>query len=285
MASPTYDDIFEYARRVQSVSQEARDMFIIATQNIDFDDWTTAAEELRTVITQIVDYYGLASSELGAQWYEYCHELGTGRGYTAIVGETSRYSVRSDVNAVLDKMFDGAIDEHRALELLKGVVTDQVQKQARDTILSNLNDEYLEAKRLGSDTFAAQLGYARVPVGDTCAFCIMLASRGFVYASERSASQTRLGNKYHPNCNCTVVPFTQAHTIPGYEGLLEKYERMYRDADKARRSGNLPKELKKHIEVTRREHNERYMKGEASERWRSYNEITMIMRWQNEGLH
>ena len=285
MPAPTYDDIYDYARQVQAVSQEARKAYLAAVKDIDFTDWARAAEQLRGVITEIVEYFGLASSDLGAQWYEYCRSLGVGRGYTAIVGEVSRYSVRSDVNASIDKLFNGEISEQELLSQLAGVVTNQVQKQARDTILGNLNEDYLAAKKSGNKKLADSIGYARVTVGDSCAFCIMLASRGFVYTSEYSATKTKLGYKYHENCNCTAVPFHKAHTIPGYSEQLEEHERMYRKADNARRSGDIPDELKERIKEAKREHNERYDAGETSERWRSFNEITMIMRWQNEGLH
>ena len=46
--------------------------------------------------------------------------------------------------------------------------------------------------------------YARVPSGaKTCAFCAMLASRGFVYASEDKAGA--LG-QYHKDCDCEIIP-------------------------------------------------------------------------------
>lgn len=50
--------------------------------------------------------------------------------------------------------------------------------------------------------------YARVPSGtETCAFCFMLSSRGFVYSSKGSASKNhRTGGGYHRNCDCVVVP-------------------------------------------------------------------------------
>lgn len=50
--------------------------------------------------------------------------------------------------------------------------------------------------------------YARVPSGtETCAFCFMLSSRGFVYRSKGSASRNhRTGDGYHRNCDCIVVP-------------------------------------------------------------------------------
>ena len=47
--------------------------------------------------------------------------------------------------------------------------------------------------------------YARVPSGrETCAFCFILASRGFCYDSEFSAGGK--GNYYHPHCDCIIVP-------------------------------------------------------------------------------
>lgn len=50
--------------------------------------------------------------------------------------------------------------------------------------------------------------YARVPSGtETCAFCFMLSSRGFVYRSKGRASRNhRTGDGYHRNCDCIVVP-------------------------------------------------------------------------------
>lgn len=66
--------------------------------------------------------------------------------------------------------------------------------------------------------------FARVPVGaETCGFCIMLASRGFVYPSRRSAGEHR---HYHPNCDCLIVPMYGDGSIEGYDHkeYLQKYE-------------------------------------------------------------
>lgn len=53
------------------------------------------------------------------------------------------------------------------------------------------------------------LRYARVPSGrETCVFCFMLSSRGFVYRSELTAGHA---HAYHENCDCVIVP--------GFEGL------------------------------------------------------------------
>lgn len=49
-----------------------------------------------------------------------------------------------------------------------------------------------------------QVRYARIPQGlETCDFCLMLASRGFVYLTPESAEGW---NHTHRNCDCIVVP-------------------------------------------------------------------------------
>ena len=77
--------------------------------------------------------------------------------------------------------------------------------------------------------------YARVPSGrETCGFCLMLASRGFVYASEKTAGD--IGgrfNRYHDRCDCTVMPGTATTTIEGYDPdwLYDVYLDSRRTAD------------------------------------------------------
>nr|DAK34661.1 MAG TPA: minor capsid protein [Caudoviricetes sp.] len=47
------------------------------------------------------------------------------------------------------------------------------------------------------------LCYARVPFGNSCAFCLMLASRGFVYKTETTAGEDK--GHYHARCRCKIV--------------------------------------------------------------------------------
>lgn len=58
--------------------------------------------------------------------------------------------------------------------------------------------------------------FARVLTGlDNCTFCVMLASRGFVYASDKSAS---LFGHNHRNCDCIVVAGPKdADSIEGFD--------------------------------------------------------------------
>lgn len=279
MTTPSFSDIYKFADAVQKVSQAARREFLEIAGIIDFADAEVATEQLRSAVLTIVQKYGLAASEIGAQWYEYCRAGEFSRGYTAIVGEVSRYSALSDADAIIGKYVSQELTEGEFVQRLAGVVTNQTMRQSRDSILENL-DEDLRAARAENDTeFADRAGWARVPQGETCAFCLLLASQGFVYNTRKSALSG------HPGCNCTAVPFHDAHKIPGYGTKLESYERIYREADNLRRSGDLPDELNDRIKEARLAHREAYEKGDTTHRWNSANELAIIMRYQHPELH
>jgi len=77
-------------------------------------------------------------------------------------------------------------------------------------------------------------GWARVPSGaTTCAFCLMLASRGAVYGSEQLASLGVKGKKYHGHCDCTPTLVRGPQDFPeGYDptGLYDQYDAARREA-------------------------------------------------------
>lgn len=72
--------------------------------------------------------------------------------------------------------------------------------------------------------------WARVPSGaKTCAFCMMLASRGFAYLSDETAG--RGGSRYHADCDCKVIPSWGKQTLKGYD--LDEYQQIYENAHHA----------------------------------------------------
>lgn len=71
--------------------------------------------------------------------------------------------------------------------------------------------------------------YAWVPRGDTCAFCIMLASRGWQPASPSDLEDGH-AKHIHANCDCTyMVRFGNNLFVEGYDP--SKYLDMYNNAD------------------------------------------------------
>lgn len=66
--------------------------------------------------------------------------------------------------------------------------------------------------------------YARVPEPGACKFCLMLASRGFVYSKD-TAGETR---KFHGKCRCNIMPSwdeTRARVEYGFDpdALYDQY--------------------------------------------------------------
>ncbi len=66
-------------------------------------------------------------------------------------------------------------------------------RRANETVISNARRDRKSGVR-----------FARVPMGsETCDFCTMLASRGFVYHSDKTAGEF---DHFHASCRCKVVP-------------------------------------------------------------------------------
>ena len=71
--------------------------------------------------------------------------------------------------------------------------------------------------------------WAWIPSGDTCAFCITLASRGWQRAS-RAALKNGHAEHIHANCDCTyAVRFDKQTDVAGYHP--EEYRAMYEGAE------------------------------------------------------
>ncbi len=77
--------------------------------------------------------------------------------------------------------------------------------------------------------------FAWVPVGDTCAFCMTLASRGWQYMS-KDAIKHGHAEHIHTNCDSTyAIRFDEKSTVARYDP--EKYREMYDNAE-----GDTPQE-------------------------------------------
>lgn len=75
--------------------------------------------------------------------------------------------------------------------------------------------------------------WAWIPMGDTCAFCLTLASRGWQHASKK-ALRNGHAEHVHANCDCTyAVRFDNSLDVEGYDP--QKYLDMYYGAE-----GNSP---------------------------------------------
>lgn len=164
---------------------------------------------------KLVTAYGDAAALLGADWYDELRNVPpSAASFRAALaptppGEQSAGSARW----ALGPLFTDEPDPFATLTRLAGSTQRLVLQAGRDTVT--------RSARL--DPVAT--GVARVPSGpETCRFCIMLASRGAVYATELAAGAE--GNTYHDDCDCVPTTIRTRNDYPD-DHDLKLYERLY----------------------------------------------------------
>lgn len=148
----------------------------------------------------IVKDYGSASAAVSAEMYDAIAALSGVKVPPAALAETPDY-------AEVAKTINGTLGVSQNREEIASATSRLVKRTGVRTTRRN-------ARRDGAET-------AWIPNGDTCAFCIMLASRGW----ERGGGSGR--EHIHSNCDCTyAVRFNPDTDYAGYDSdkYLEEYE-------------------------------------------------------------
>lgn len=270
MAAPSFEQVQSFGNVTQQLIQAAADEFMkLYSAELSFD-------ETVNLMALVAEQYGLLGSELGAQWYDLCTALANVDADPAEIREMDA----EDLKARAKWHLENDIDQKQVFNYyLQNVINDSV----RATGNANLWRDYERGLVPGR--------WARVPVGDTCAWCLMLASQGAWYVSKESALGKKSGH-YHDGCNCIAVYHADPDDIPNYSNLA-RYKKMYYDAENARaanRSGREPysEELQRRVDRARELHEERerqrMAEGKEPNPWTQYNETLIVMRYQNEGL-
>ena len=172
-------------------------------------------EDVIAYATALAQTYGEASGTLAAMMYDAIADLSKVAVEAAEIAPVASYS---DVAKAIQGAAKTSVDP----AYLGGVVGRLVKQVGADTTLNN-------ALRDGAE-------FAWIPMGDTCAFCLTLASRGWQHVSKRTLKNGH-AEHIHANCDCTyAVRFNSDTEVEGYNNGV-KYLRMYKDAD-----GNTPKQ-------------------------------------------
>lgn len=145
----------------------------------------------------LVQKYGEGSAELACQMYDSIAEASGVDTPPAEPAEPANYSETAKM----------VFATKQSPPQLCGGVSRLVKRVGVDTTLKN-------AIRDGAE-------WAWVPHGDTCPFCIMLASRGWQKASKKALKGGH-AEHIHAHCNCEyAVRFNSSTTVAGYDP--EKY--------------------------------------------------------------
>ena len=170
---------------------------------------------------KIIDYayglvtkYGEGSASLSAMMYDAIAEMEGKILPSAEVAETPEYGE-------VAKAINGVRKHSQNPTSYGNVVNRLVKRTGADTMLQN-------AERDGAE-------FAWIPSGDTCAFCIALASRGWQHISKKSLKNGH-AEHIHANCDCNyTVRFDGRTSVAGYDP--DEYLEIYENAE-----GNTPEE-------------------------------------------
>lgn len=158
-------------------------------------------EELILYGYQMTYRYGEAASALAAEMYD---EISAAEGLKLAPAVPAEVGSIEAVSATIRQALAVSI------EMVPPSVGGMVKQAGEETMLEN-------ARRDGAEA-------AWIPSGDTCAFCITLASRGWQPAKNVKATHI------HANCNCHhSIRHGSNNGVRGYDPA--KYKRIYDNAD------------------------------------------------------
>lgn len=193
-------DWMSYVKRLSTLNNKAADEM---RRFID----ANGVEDVRGMIDYayaLATKYGEASAALSAEMYDAIAALEKGLLPAAEMAETASYGE-------VAKTVQGIMKTSVNTEQISTAVGRLVKQAGADTTLKNAIRDRAE--------------YAWIPVGDTCAFCLMLASNGWQPATKRAVDGDH-AEHIHANCDCTyAIRFSKDDNVRGYDP--GEYKRMY----------------------------------------------------------
>lgn len=180
--------------------QEFRDYFLKRPGGLAGVTVNEVAEYAYLLATK----YGEASAELACQMYELIAKL---EGVTIPAAEPSATPTKQEVYAAIN----ATMKKSSNIDYISAAVERMVKQTGQDTTIKNAIRDRAE--------------FAWVPAGDTCSFCLALASRGWQEAT-RKALKGGHAEHIHGNCDCAYATrFKRSTEIGGYDP--DKYYEEY----------------------------------------------------------
>lgn len=224
------DQLRSYDADITSMAGEADKVFraraaaAMATHG-DPASWTNGEaaafrDEVSDIMAEVSSTYGGATRSMASSLMEgVLSEQGV--DMEVPVGETKadRYAANQSARYWASNLFGDRRDPKAFVDGCSAYVNRKVVHSRDDCILETVSGR----RRKGP-----KMRYARIPMGPTCGFCTMLASRGFVYLTKESAGEY---SEFHDHCNCLVMAGVEGLKVEGYdyEGMRARY-RACRDA-------------------------------------------------------
>lgn len=200
----------KYITMLRRVQNRATDE-MIAFINLPQTQMLSGAEYSQAIIDYgyaLATKYGEAASALVCDWYD---AISMAEGVELLAAEPAETATYQEVA----KAINGTRKFSEKPEVIGAATGRQVKLVAADTLLKN-------ALRDGAE-------WAWIPQGETCAFCLTLASRGW-QAPSTKALKNGHAEHIHANCDCMYAVRHNPNTeVEGYNDG-QRYRDMYYDA-------------------------------------------------------
>lgn len=201
---------------LNSLSDAARRRAAALLEVIEYSDVADLREKVIAALEPLLASATDRAAAIAASFYDSIREQAIGSAFGAEACSMREPAATEGAIRAIVKGAEGGGALAAIVPKLLLRVDYEVKRAAGECMAEN-------ARRDGACT-----GYARVPTGaETCDFCIMLASRGFVY---RSAQTAGVDGHYHAGCDCRVVPGFDGMEVEGYDPDL--YYDMWKHPEK-----------------------------------------------------
>lgn len=195
----------KYIKKLEAIDKKAADSMSAWVEANGLEDDHALIQYAYTLAT----HYGEASATLSCEMYDTMSHMMKAGVPDAVPAETATYE------EVAKGMMYG---KYHSPSQIPDIVGRQVRQAGADTMIQNAARDNAE--------------WAWVPQGDTCAFCITLASNGWQPASKAVLNGNH-ADHIHQNCDCTFAIAFRPEDRKQYDKVYDpdKYKDMYYGAD------------------------------------------------------
>ena len=188
---------------INGISSDAQARVLKVLQGIQWtpENIAQCRELVLQALATVMPTYTTMAAQASADFYDAARELVVGERLGAqAISDYDPAKTEGAVRAFVRFVIDGRVETFNEQVLQR--IDYEMKRSANMSVVENGRRD------------PRRVRYARVPTGaETCDFCLMLASRGFVYQSEGTAG----AGHTHYACDCRC--------IPGWDGMeVEDYD-------------------------------------------------------------
>ena len=199
----------KYVKTLAAIDQTAARKFEVYVRGLDLGKYANRKKAIDYAV-KLASVYGESAAAAACEMYD-AIAAAAGVYYPAATPAMIDEYIYGDVA----KTVNGMIKQQASAESMGQAIGRLVKRTGADTTLQNAIRDRAE--------------FAWIPSGDSCAFCIMLASNGWQPAT-KAAMNGGHAEHIHANCDCEyAIRFTPNTEYAGYNP--REYRDMYDEAD------------------------------------------------------